>query len=484
MSTKELLRICDEAPSLNLLCVGDLMLDRFVYGKVDRISPEAPIPVLKHTHLLTMLGAAGNVARNVASLGARVTLAGVIGDDDEGQELLNCLAETPGITGNLSRSGSRRTTLKSRYIAGGQQLLRVDVEDNDPLTRDEDADLVETILASGENCHAILLSDYAKGGVTSSVIAACLRLSNNLSIPLIVDPKGTDFQRYGPVSLIKPNAKELSLVTGYPTSTDQEVEVALDYLLDTIEAQAVLVTRSEKGLSFKQRGEAVQHIPTTSREVYDVSGAGDTSLAALGIALASSADLQEASLFALSAAGIAVGKIGTAAVTNQEVQADIHRQSASRGTSRPEDDIYERIQRWKKEGLRVGFTNGCFDILHAGHLSVLEFAASRCDRLIVGLNADSSVRRLKGDTRPINSESDRATLLKGLKPVDGVILFEEDTPYNLIARVEPDVLVKGGDYSPETIVGADIVIARGGDVLIAPLLEGRSTTNIIEKSKS
>lgn len=484
MSTKELLRICDEAPSLNLLCVGDLMLDRFVYGKVDRISPEAPIPVLKHTHSLTMLGAAGNVARNVASLGARVTLAGVIGDDDEGNELLNCLAATTGMTGKLSRSGSRRTTLKSRYIAGGQQLLRVDVEDNDPLTEDEDANLVKTIQASEDTCHAILLSDYAKGGVTPAVIAACLHLSNDLGIPLIVDPKGTDFRRYGPVSLIKPNAKELSLVTGYPTSTDEEVEIALDHLLNTIEADAVLVTRSEKGLSFKRRGETVQHIPTTSREVYDVSGAGDTSLAALGIALASSADLHDASLFALSAAGIAVGKIGTAAVTNQEVQADIHRQTSNRRMPRPEHDIFDRIERWKREGLRVGFTNGCFDILHAGHLSVLEFAASRCDRLIVGLNGDSSVRRLKGETRPINAESDRATLLEGLKPVDAVILFEEDTPYNLIARVEPDVLVKGGDYSPDTIIGADIVLAKGGEVLVAPLLEGRSTTNIIDKSKS
>ena len=486
MRDTDLLKICDEASNVVLLCVGDIMLDRFVYGRVERISPEAPIPVLRQDRTLTMLGAVGNVARNVASLGARAVLSGVVGEDSEGAELLDNIQGETAISGNLARLPSRRTTVKVRYIAGSQQLLRVDSEDRIGLTADEEAEVCKSIEAAAAGVHAILLSDYAKGCVTGEVIQTCLKVSLSLGIPLIVDPKGSDFSRYGAADIIKPNASELAQATGLPTGTDIEVEAALNAVLDQTTTQAVLVTRSEKGLSYKKRGEPAVHVPTVQREVFDVSGAGDTSLAALGIALATGAGLAFAARFALVAAGIAVGKVGTAAVTIDEVRADISKQQFARAdlSDMSEAEAFRKIQEWRNDGLSIGFTNGCFDILHAGHLSVLQFAASHCDRLIVGLNSDASVKKLKGESRPIHNENDRATLLYGLKPVDAVIIFDADTPRDLIEAIGPDILVKGGDYDPDKIVGADTVRQRGGRVLIAPLLEGRSTTKAIEKSRN
>jgi D-beta-D-heptose 7-phosphate kinase/D-beta-D-heptose 1-phosphate adenosyltransferase len=305
------------------------------------------------------------------------------------------------------------------------------------------------------------------------------------AIPLIVDPKGTDFSRYGKATLIKPNLSELAAALGRSLLSDEDVEAGLRQMLEQISAHALLVTRSEKGLSFMERGENVVHFPAEKRDVYDVSGAGDTSLAALGIALGAGASLKTASRYALLAAGIAVGKPGTAVVSDEEIRDELsQRRIRSRAGVRAAQDPLTRLRAWKSEGLRIGFTNGCFDILHAGHLSLLEFAASHCDRLIVGLNSDASVSRLKGASRPINPQNDRATLLSGLKAVDSVMIFEDDTPFNLIRQLEPDVLIKGGDYTIETIVGADVVLNRGGEVLIAPTLEGRSTTNIISKSKN
>ncbi len=486
MRNNDILKICDAAPSLTILCIGDLMQDRFVYGKVSRISPEAPIPVLKQSNAISMLGAVGNVARNVASLGAGSILLSVVGEDAAGRELQERINSERGISGNAVVEAGRSTTTKVRYIANGQQLLRVDEEDTHSVSENAEYQLIEKLEGAAAQCQAILLSDYAKGCVSNRVIEACVSLSKQHAIPLIVDPKGTDFAKYGAVDLVKPNASELSDATGLPTATDEDVEAALKALIGKIDASAVLVTRSEKGLSYMERGQPVRHIRTVSREVFDVSGAGDTSLASLGIALATGAGLEIASEFALSAAGIAVGKIGTAAVSLDEVRADISNRFFKRAdlSNAAEIDTFAKIEDWRRAGLKIGFTNGCFDILHAGHLSALDFAASHCDRLIVGLNSDASVKRLKGESRPVNSEQDRQTLLYGLKPVDAVLLFEEDTPQNLIERIQPDVLVKGGDYTPETVVGADIVRARGGKVIIAPLLEGRSTTNIIAKSRN
>ncbi|MAP95509.1 MAG: D-glycero-beta-D-manno-heptose 1-phosphate adenylyltransferase [Ponticaulis sp.] len=461
------------------------MLDHFVYGSVSRISPEAPIPVLRKTSAATMLGAVGNVARNVASLKSNAVVLSIVGPDEAAESLDHAMAGWDNLDGHLLRETGRETTVKTRYIAGSQQLLRVDHESTTSVISSSAKDLCQLVAENAKNANAILLSDYAKGVVTDEVIAACLESAERYSIPLIVDPKGVNFEKYGAVDLIKPNASELSAYLGRPLSTDLEIEEALKDALKRLSVKAILVTRSDKGLSFLKRGGTVRHLPAEKREVYDVSGAGDTSLAAIGIALASGKRLDIAAQFALIAAGIVVGKSGTATVSNQEIRAMISQKRNKSVREKGETfSTLELVQAWKAEGLSVGFTNGCFDILHAGHLSLLDFAASKCDRLVVGLNSDASVRRLKGETRPINIQADRKSLLLGLKSVSAVETFDEDTPKELIDSLVPDLLVKGGDYTIETIVGADVVINNGGKVLIAPLLEGRSTTSIIEKSQT
>ena len=481
----DVLTICDRAHDVSILCIGDVMLDRFVYGRVERVSPEAPIPVMLLKSTTTMLGAAGNVARNVSSLGASSRLLSVAGQDDEAAELISIIASEADLDGNVVQDPDRRTTLKVRYVASNQQLLRVDSEDFTPLSGALEDQLCSLIETHASEADVILLSDYAKGVVTQGVISACVTASEQHQIPLIVDPKGIDFARYGAVTLLKPNLSELASALGTKLLSDADVENGLHRMLETIPARSLLVTRSDKGLSYLERGNDVVHFPAEKREVYDVSGAGDTSLAALGIALGTGSTLRTASKYALLAAGIAVGKAGTAVVSDEEIRAELARYRLRGGAgSRSADDPATRIEAWRREGLRVGFTNGCFDILHAGHLSLLEFAASHCDRLIVGLNSDASVSRLKGPSRPVNSEDDRARLLSGMKPVDLVMGFDEDTPFNLISQIIPDVLIKGGDYTIDTIVGADVVINNGGEVLIAPTLEGRSTTRIIARSQT
>lgn len=475
--------ICDAAATLNILCVGDAMLDRFVYGHVERVSPEAPIPVLRQDLKETMLGAVGNVARNLSSMGCRTSIASVIGNDAAGDELVQALEANTNIKGELLRSPVRQTTVKTRYIAGGQQLLRVDEEKVQGLTPELEAQLCALITSLGHTASAILLSDYAKGVVTPAIISACLETARSNNIPLIVDPKGVDFRKYGDPDVIKPNASELSAFLGYPAKENSEIETGLEVALSTLDAKALLVTRSAKGLSFLEKGGVVTHLPSEKREVFDVSGAGDTSLAALGVALAAGSSLEDASRFALIASGIVVGKTGTATVSMQELKSAIAQKYRSQNRGQKAHlPLQQRIDDWRKDGLTIGFTNGCFDVLHAGHLATLEFAAAHCDRLVVGLNSDASVKRLKGPSRPVNPEADRARLLNGLKPVDAVVIFEEDTPLNVITELQPDLLVKGGDYDVDSVIGADVVQSKGGEVLIAPTLEGRSTTNILKHS--
>ena len=475
--------ICDAAATLNILCVGDAMLDRFVYGHVERVSPEAPIPVLRQDLKETMLGAVGNVARNLSSMGCRTSIASVIGNDAAGDELVQALEANTNIKGELLRSPVRQTTVKTRYIAGGQQLLRVDEEKVHGLTPELEVQLCALITSLGHTASAILLSDYAKGVVTPAIISACLETARSNNIPLIVDPKGVDFRKYGDPDVIKPNASELSAFLGYPAKENSEIETGLEVALSTLDAKALLVTRSAKGLSFLEKGGVVTHLPSEKREVFDVSGAGDTSLAALGVALAAGSSLEDASRFALIASGIVVGKTGTATVSMQELKSAIAQKYRSQNRGQKAHlPLQQRIDDWRKDGLTIGFTNGCFDVLHAGHLATLEFAAAHCDRLVVGLNSDASVKRLKGPSRPVNPEADRARLLNGLKPVDAVVIFEEDTPLNVITELQPDLLVKGGDYDVDSVIGADVVQSKGGEVLIAPTLEGRSTTNILKHS--
>ena len=466
-------------PGVRVVCVGDVMVDRFVYGEVTRLSAEAPIPVLARRREMVMLGAAGNVARNVSALGGQVALVGVIGSDIEGREALRLVGDDGRIEGALVTDTARPTTLKTRFISGGHQLLRVDVEETDAVSAETSARLARTVRNVAPGAGVIILSDYGKGVVTEEVIAAC----RNSGLPVLVDSKARSFQRYGAVDVIKPNASELARASGLPTGTDAEVEAALARALELCEARAILVTRAAQGMSLAVRGQSIRHFPGSPREVFDVSGAGDTAIAALGTGLAAGKSIEDAIAFALLASGVAVGKVGTATVTPDElVEAALAaHMAAAEAKVATVARMVEEIARWRARGLRVGFTNGCFDILHRGHVAYLAQARSWCDRLIVGVNSDRSVRALKGEGRPVNDLESRALVLAGLASVDLVAPFDEDTPLELIRSARPDVLIKGADYTESEVVGGDLVRGWGGEVRLAPLVEGYSTTAAIRR---
>ncbi|MEL6324073.1 MAG: D-glycero-beta-D-manno-heptose 1-phosphate adenylyltransferase [Pseudomonadota bacterium] len=477
MSRAELRTLIASTADQRIVCLGDVMLDDFVYGTVSRVSPEAPVPVLRETHRRQMPGGAANTARNAAALGAKTRLVGAIGPDPAGEALRTCLAETTNIDAALVEAPEWQTVTKTRFVCGGQQLMRLDQEASPHLAYESEQELVGALKDASVGAGAILVSDYAKGTVTADIMREVIRCGLAQDAVVIVDPKGADLSHYGPVDLIKPNASELALMTGLPTGTHDEVERALLKAMSLSSAKAILVTRAAKGLSFLQRGREIRHMSGRVRDVFDVSGAGDTSLAALGLALSAGASLEDAGRLALLASGLAVTKAGTATVSREELFAEHATQILSL------DAALQTVSEWRSGGLSVGFTNGCFDILHPGHLRVLEEAKARCDRLLVGLNSDGSVRRLKGDDRPVNDQSSRARVLSGLSAVDGIVVFEDDTPETLITHLQPDLLVKGGDYTIDTIVGAETVLARGGQVHIVPLLEGHSTTATIARSK-
>ena len=473
------------ASRISVICVGDVMLDRFIYGDVARISPEAPVPILRQKRITAMPGGAANVARNLASLGSEVSLIGVRGDDTEAGQLADLIAQTAGISADLVAAPGRPTTLKTRYVAGGQQLMRVDSEEVSAIAADTQTAVIAALKAAASQANAIILSDYAKGVLTDPIIEAALRLGQARGIPVIVDPKGRDFARYGAVDVIKPNSGELSAAVDLPTETDRDIEAALIAALEKCSAKAIVVTRAAKGMSCVARGGNVEHYRGEARDVYDVSGAGDTSIASLSLGIASGVSLADSVKLAIAASGLAVGKFGTATVTADEVLTAIRIGLNSGGLAHtPLADMVVQVNAWRDAGFAIGFTNGCFDILHPGHLKVLEEAKARCGRLIVGLNSDASVARLKGPNRPVNDAASRARVLKGLSAVDAVVVFEEDTPAELISALSPDLLVKGGDYTVETIVGAEDVIRKGGAVHIVPLVEGQSTTAAIARAKS
>ena len=483
MDLSELQPLLSALGGVRVACVGDLMVDRFVHGDVARISAEAPVPVMARRSEDVMLGAVGNVARNIVALGGRAALAAVVGDDPIAHEAAGLIGETRGLVGHLVTQVGRPTALKIRFVAGGQQLLRVDHEDLAEITGDTEAAMLLAVADAAVGAGAILLSDYGKGAVTDKVIAACHAAAKAHKAPIVVDSKARSFLRYGAVDLVTPNAAELQAATGLPTRTDAEIEAALARALVMSEAKAILVTRSAQGLSLAVRDCAVRHFPGAPRQVFDVSGAGDTALAALGLGLAAGASLELAVELSLLASGVVVGKAGTAIVTPGElIEAELseHRAPADAKIATPERMALE-VDRWRAQGLRVGFTNGCFDILHRGHVTYLAQARSWCDRLIVGLNSDRSIRALKGDDRPVNDLESRALVLAGLGSVDLVAPFDEDTPIGLIKAARPDVLIKGADYSIEGVVGHDFVQSYGGQVKLAEIVEGYSTTAAIAK---
>jgi D-beta-D-heptose 7-phosphate kinase/D-beta-D-heptose 1-phosphate adenosyltransferase len=463
------------------------MLDRFAYCEIERISPEAPVPVLLVRQRRVSLGGAGNVARNIATLGGQAVLLGLVGRDHAGEELQALVGEGSHIVDTLIKSDARPTTCKTRYVAGHQQIMRVDEESTHPIEGAEEKALIAALDEAIGSVDAIVLSDYGKGALSRKILSATMSRARTRRIPVFIDPKHDDFRRYRGATCITPNLAELARAVKMPVGTDAEVVGAATRALHDAQAEAILATRSEKGMMLVAASGEVYVESARAREVFDVSGAGDTVIAVLALAHASGQSLSDAMRLANTAAGIVVGKLGTAAVELDELMLELSR--AAR-----EDDIGQAklhsaaeaetlTRQWKARGLSVGFTNGCFDIVHPGHVTLLARARLECDRLIVALNGDASVSRLKGPQRPINTLADRAAVIAALASVDAVISFDDDTPLSLITRLKPDVLIKGADYTVDTVVGAEEVQASGGRVALIDLVDGHSTTKTIGKMR-
>ncbi|RCK35301.1 D-beta-D-heptose 1-phosphate adenosyltransferase [Thalassospira xiamenensis] len=478
-----LAQLVEQLPNAKVLCIGDVMLDRFVYGSVTRISPEAPIPIIRVERESAMLGGAGNVTRNATALGASVRFLSLVGDDLPGREVMEYVANDKGVEPYIQIERNRPTTIKTRYIAGGQQLLRSDNETTATLAAATISNLSALAAQLAPDVSAIVLSDYGKGVLHGDVVAATIAAARKAGKPVIVDPKGTDYSIYRGATVVTPNRAEAQAATGIEIHSDADAIAAATKIITECGIENVLLTRSQDGMTLvTSKGEAI-HLPTEAREVFDVSGAGDTVVACLASAIAGGASLSDAARIANVAAGIVVGKIGTAVVYPDELVSVLHHHDLMIGEAKlmPLDRMVDRVERWRRKGYKVGFTNGCFDLLHPGHLSLLQQARSNCDRLIVGLNSDASVKRLKGEARPVQSEAARAAVLGALETVSGVVIFGEDTPITVIEALKPDILVKGADYTIDKVVGADIVQGYGGKVVLANLADGFSTTSTIAR---
>jgi D-beta-D-heptose 7-phosphate kinase/D-beta-D-heptose 1-phosphate adenosyltransferase len=464
----------------NVLVVGDVMLDRYVYGQVERISPEAPVPILTIDRELSMPGGAGNVVRNLTALGAAVAFISVVGDDQAGSDLTGLIGGQPNVEPWLLVQGGRITTLKTRYLSAGQQLLRADREETSPIQ----ARLAERMIRIARDAMAAtsltVLSDYQKGLLTGEVPAQLIAAAREAGRPVIVDPKGPDYSRYAGADLIMPNRADLAEATGMRVDSEAAIVAAATALRQRHGFGAVVVTRGNDGVTLVDDAGA-RHFPAEAAEVYDVAGAGDTAVATLAAALAARLALPVAVRLANIAAGVVVGKVGTAVAREADLLAALSPQGSALRKVVSREAAVEHVQRWHHKGWRVGFTNGCFDLLHPGHLHLLEEAREACDRLVVGLNSDPSVRRLKGASRPVQPEAARAAVLASLASVDLVTVFEEDTPDALIDALHPDMLVKGANYTLDQVVGADLVRGWGGTVMLAELVPGHSTNATVER---
>jgi D-beta-D-heptose 7-phosphate kinase/D-beta-D-heptose 1-phosphate adenosyltransferase len=471
-----------------VLCVGDLMLDEFVYGEVSRISPEAPAPVIAVQRSETNVGGAGNVARNIASLGARCIFVGLIGEDEAGAQLRAALARESLIESALVCDPERPTTRKTRFVSEhfSTHMLRADWELASPAGASIEQNLIDVILPLLPRADIVLLSDYAKGVLTARVIRNVIDAARKLGKRVIVDPKSANFAIYRGATLLTPNRREFAEATRSRADSKESIADAAPDAMQLADCDAMLVTQSEHGMTLVPRsGEAI-HVPAHPVKVRDVSGAGDTVAATLAVTLAAEADWETALRMAAAAAAVAVGKKGTAIVTTSELRRKILPHAflaAEEKIIAAGADLDAQLSQWRKQGLRIGFTNGCFDILHPGHVKVLTAARGACDRLVVGLNSDASVKRLKGEGRPVQDERARAEVLAALEAVDLVVIFDEDTPIRLITKVEPNVLVKGGDYTREQVVGHEIVEAYGGEVLLVEILPGFSTTLLVKRAR-
>ena len=467
--------------SLRVLVIGDVMLDRYVWGSVDRISPEAPVPVLRSLHTTRVPGGAANVAMNLVGLGVKATQAGFWGDDLEQRELSELLSSA-GVDISGMVLSAHPTISKTRVMARHQQLLRMDVEDSAARAANEESELLDRALCLVSEADAIVLSDYAKGTLNPALCRGVIEEARRRGIPVLVDPKDKSFGKYAGATTICPNLSEMSLVTGIDRNNLPELIGAGKRLAGETGIDFLTVTMSEKGILLLSPHSSF-HSQARAREVFDVSGAGDTVIATMAACLASGLDAESAVDLSNVAAGIVVGKTGTAPISRNELVAEL---TTSAAIGIPEkvldrEQLLVRIAEWRATGHRIVFTNGCFDILHIGHITLLEQCRQFGDKLIVAINSDASVQCLKGPTRPVVKQNDRARVLAALASTDAVTIFDEQTPLDLIRRIRPDVLVKGGDYTTATVVGAEDMMTWGGRVEIVPIVPGHSTSSIIAR---
>jgi len=461
----------------NILVIGDLMIDHYLWGSCERISPEAPVQVVDIAKETTVLGGAGNVINNLNALGANVSVSSVMGDDENGVELIAMLHSIAVDTTNIITQAERKTSKKSRIIAVSQQILRYDKESKSDITQSSVEKILSSLKSIINSYDIVILSDYGKGVLTDTLCQGVITLANSVGVKVLVDPKGSDFSKYNGAYLLTPNRKEAVLATGIEIEDAKSLEKALLQLKSECNLGVSLITLSEDGIATHDK--KVETFPTVAQEVFDVTGAGDTVIASIAFALSAGKTIQESAAFANLAAGVVVGKIGSATVTLGEIEeyeASLHK-STSDAHIKSFEDIQGIVNRYRLNGKRIVFTNGCFDILHVGHVKYLQVAKSFGDVLIVGLNSDASVSRLKGPTRPVNMAEDRAYLLAALEAVDFVVPFSEDTPYELIKMIKPDVLVKGGDYEGKEVVGTEFA----SELKLVDFVDGKSTTQTIQK---
>jgi D-beta-D-heptose 7-phosphate kinase / D-beta-D-heptose 1-phosphate adenosyltransferase len=465
-----------------VLVIGDLMIDRYVWGEVERISPEAPVPVVRVARRNERVGGAGNVAMNIIGLGAQATLLGFVGDDEDGRALKTLLLGA-GVESKIAVVGGHPTTSKLRIIGGKQQMLRLDTEQTDAYPEEAYSTLLAAVNSSLSSADALVLSDYAKGVLTERVCEHTIQAARNRGIPVLVDPKQRSFARYRGATSICPNLTELSLASGTSSQQLDEILAAGQKMITALELQCMTVTMSDKGIAVL-RSDSVFVAPAAARQVFDVSGAGDTVIATLALTLCSGIEIETGAPLANVAAGIVVNKVGTVPVTRDELLISLMPQIELQAEEKvlALDPLRARLSAWRSAGQRIVFTNGCFDLLHVGHITLLETARREGDRLVVAINSDASVRGLKGLSRPVVGEQDRARMLAALAAVDAVVIFDDPTPLQLVEALQPDVIVKGGDYTEDNIVGAKEVRSWGGRVKIVPTVEGCSTTGLLAKA--
>lgn len=461
----------------NILVIGDLMIDHYLWGSCDRISPEAPVQVVNVKKESSVLGGAGNVINNLVTLGSVVDVISVIGNDSVANELKSLLEKIDVPTSNLVVENNRKTSKKSRLIASQQQVLRYDMESIDDINENSHKQIIQTLEKNIDKYSSIILSDYGKGVLTTNLTKEIIKIANKNSIKVLVDPKGKDYSKYKGSYTLTPNKKEAMEATNIDIKDESSLIEALKSLKTQCELEVSLITLSEQGIAIFDDELTIK--PTVAREVYDVTGAGDTVIASIAFALGNNLDIKDSIYFANLAAGVVVGKIGSATTTLDEIYEYEYSLHKSNSTSHIKtfDEIKILASKLHSQGKKIVFTNGCFDILHVGHVKYLEVAKSYGDVLILGLNADNSVRKLKGPTRPINTQDDRAYILASLESVDYVVIFEEETPYELIKLIKPHVLVKGGDYEGKEVVGQDIA----DELKLVQFVDGKSTTNTIKR---